>query len=106
MLDEHSQPMTAQPIKFDIDNMKGEDGRSAATLFKDGDTNSQTLTVNTDSRGKATVYVRSKLAKQGVVTINQVRLTSLPMPLQHKSARWISSKTKHSPMGKAQTNCK
>ena len=48
--------------------MKGEDGRSAATLFKDGDTNSQTLTVNTDSRGKATVYVRSKLAKQGVVT--------------------------------------
>ena len=68
VLDEHSQPMTAQPIKFDIDNMKGEDGRSAATLFKDGDTNSQTLTVNTDSRGKATVYVRSKLAKQGVVT--------------------------------------
>ncbi|TBL65513.1 Ig-like domain-containing protein, partial [Hafnia paralvei] len=68
VLDEHSQPMTAQPIKFDIDNIKDDDGHSAATLFKNGSSNNQTLTVNTDSRGKATVYVRSKLAKQGVVT--------------------------------------
>ncbi|WP_227719109.1 Ig-like domain-containing protein, partial [Obesumbacterium proteus] len=66
--DEQSQPMIAEPITFDIDNLKGADGRSAATLFKDGRSNPQSLTVNTDGNGKATVYVRSKLAKIGVIT--------------------------------------
>ncbi|TBL48300.1 hypothetical protein EYY98_19495 [Obesumbacterium proteus] len=66
--DEQSQPMVAEPITFDIANLKGADGRSAATLFKDGRSSPQSLTVNTDGNGKATVFVRSKLAKIGVIT--------------------------------------
>ncbi|MCW6638801.1 inverse autotransporter beta domain-containing protein, partial [Yersinia ruckeri] len=68
VLDEQNHPMTGQPIKFDIDNMKSKDGYSAATLFKDGKTDAQTLTIITDNKGRATVYVRSKLAKEGIIT--------------------------------------
>ncbi|MCE9931668.1 Ig-like domain-containing protein, partial [Obesumbacterium proteus] len=66
--DEHNNPMVAQAIAFDIDNMKDANGHSAATLFKGGDSNNNTLTVNTNNMGKATVFVRSKLAKEGVIT--------------------------------------
>ncbi|ENA1774681.1 inverse autotransporter beta domain-containing protein, partial [Yersinia ruckeri] len=68
VLDEQNHPMTGQPIKFDIDNMKSKDGYSAAMLFKDGKTDAQTLTIITDNKGLATVYVRSKLAKEGIIT--------------------------------------
>ncbi|MCE9884395.1 Ig-like domain-containing protein [Obesumbacterium proteus] len=68
VVNEQGQPMVAEAIKFNIDDLKGNDGQSAATLFKDGDSNSQVLTANTDSQGKATIYVRSKLAKEGTIT--------------------------------------
>ena len=36
--------------------------------LRGGDSNNNTLTVNTNNVGKATVFVRSKLAKEGVIT--------------------------------------
>ena len=68
VLDEHNQPMASEPIAFDIANFKDANGHSAATLFKGSDSDSQTLTINTNSAGKATVFIRSKLAKDGVLS--------------------------------------
>ncbi|MBI0275158.1 Ig-like domain-containing protein [Hafnia alvei] len=65
---EQGQPMVAEAIKFNIDGIKDSNGQSAATLFKDGHSDGQELTANTDSLGKATIYVRSKLAKEGTIT--------------------------------------
>uniref|UniRef100_UPI0026EC11A7 Ig-like domain-containing protein n=1 Tax=Hafnia alvei TaxID=569 RepID=UPI0026EC11A7 len=68
VVDEQGQPAVAEAIKFNIDDLKDSTGQSAATLFKDGHSDGQELTANTDSLGKATIYVRSKLAKEGTIT--------------------------------------
>ena len=68
VVDEQGQPAVAEAIKFNIDDLKDSTGQSAATLFKDGHSDGQELTANTDSQGKATIYVRSKLAKEGTIT--------------------------------------
>ncbi len=68
VVDEQGQPAAAEAIKFNIDDLKDSTGQSAATLFKDGHSDGQELTANTDSQGKATIYVRSKLAKEGTIT--------------------------------------
>ncbi|ECJ2312403.1 hypothetical protein FNI86_12090, partial [Salmonella enterica subsp. salamae] len=65
---EDGQAMVSEPIKFDISGLDGTDGHPAGTVFKGGTTNSSTLKVNTDSQGQATVFVRSKIAKEGTIT--------------------------------------
>ena len=68
VVDDKGQPMAAQAITFNVDDLKDSNGQSAATLFKDNHSDGQELTANTDSQGKATIYVRSKLAKEGTIT--------------------------------------
>lgn len=79
--DENNLPLAGQPINFSIDNLKGSDGESAATLFATGRTSNTTLTVNTDSAGIAAVKVRSKLAKEGSLraTMNNGNFKSAPL---------------------------
>ncbi|MCT4705409.1 Ig-like domain-containing protein [Enterobacteriaceae bacterium H16N7] len=79
--DENNRPLVAQPITFSLENLKGNDGYSAATLFVAGRTGNTTLTVNTDNAGNATVNIRSKLAKQGTLraTMNNGNFKSAPL---------------------------
>lgn len=66
--DENNQPMATQPIVFEIANLNGAEGNSGATLFINGNAHDKRLMVNTDGAGNAVINVRSKVAKEGLLT--------------------------------------
>ncbi|TYT28540.1 hypothetical protein FZO59_21820, partial [Lelliottia nimipressuralis] len=67
--DEAGQPLAAQMLTFALTGLTDAQGASAAALFTDSASDEKQLTVMTDARGQAKVMVRSKIAKDGTVTV-------------------------------------
>ncbi|MGS7193188.1 Ig-like domain-containing protein, partial [Enterobacter cloacae subsp. dissolvens] len=67
--DEAGQPLAAQELTFSVTGLTDAQGASVATLFTDSASDTKQLTVTTDARGQALVMVRSKIAKDGTVTV-------------------------------------
>ncbi|WP_227160328.1 Ig-like domain-containing protein, partial [Enterobacter cloacae] len=67
--DEAGQPLAAQTLTFSVTGLTDAQGASVATLFTDSASDAKQLTVTTDARGQALVMVRSKIAKDGTVTV-------------------------------------
>lgn len=66
--DGSGQPAGAQAVTFTLSGLTGWTGGAAGTLFTDGASDSQQLTVITGADGKATVRVRSSVAGTAIIT--------------------------------------
>lgn len=62
------QPAGAQAVTFTLSGLTGGGGGATGTLFTDGASDSQQLTVITGADGKATVRVRSSVAGTATIT--------------------------------------
>ncbi|HEM8065403.1 TPA: Ig-like domain-containing protein [Enterobacter hormaechei] len=66
--DSSGQPAGAQAVTFTLSGLTGGTGGAAGTLFTDGVSDSQQLTVMTGADGKANVRVRSSVAGTATIT--------------------------------------
>lgn len=64
----NGQPIVGQRVTFRVSQLADSNGVSAATLFTDQASDKESLSVDTDSQGVATVKVRSRVIGNGVIT--------------------------------------